>query len=151
MQDASSEVAKIYLSLKLRGFVDDITPLVKGRNVEVAKKAKKGDENAERRKWRKQVSSCQSLKMAKEGKSKVIASCGFLENELSQFSKEGVTLAESVETLGVDLRTRIKTLGAKEKTRRRKCKVRFSIIKKNKAFQKNYNEKWAPRYCYVQA
>ena len=69
----------------------------------------------------------------------MIASCGFLENELSQFSKdEGVTLADSVETLGVDLRTRIKKLGAKEKARRRKCKVRFSIIKKNKAFQKNY-------------
>ena len=74
----------------------------------------------------------------KEGKSKMIASCGFLENELSQFSKEGVTLADSVETLGVDLRTRVKKLGAKDKARKRKCKVRFSIIKKNKAVQKNY-------------
>ena len=46
----------------------------------------------------------------------MIASCGFLDNELSQFSKEdGVTLADSVETLGVDLRTRVKRLGAKEK------------------------------------
>ena len=37
----------------------------------------------------------------------MIASCGFLENELSQFSKEeGVTLADGVETLGVGLRTR---------------------------------------------
>ena len=52
----------------------------------------------------------------KEGKSKMIASCGFLENELRQFSKEeGVTLAYSVETMGVDLRTRIKKLGTKEK------------------------------------
>ena len=52
----------------------------------------------------------------KEGKSNMIASCGFLENELTQFSKEeGVTLADSVETLGVDLRTRVKKLGAKEK------------------------------------
>ena len=41
----------------------------------------------------------------KEGKSKVIASCGFLENELRQFSREGVTLADSAETLGVNLRT----------------------------------------------
>ena len=64
---------------------------------------------------------------------------GFLENELSQFSKEeGVTLADSVETLGVDLRTRVDKLGAKEKARRKKCKVRFSLIKKNTAFQKNY-------------
>ena len=46
----------------------------------------------------------------------MIASCGFLENELSQFSQEkGVTFADSVETLGVDLRTRVKKLGAKEK------------------------------------
>ena len=69
----------------------------------------------------------------------MIASCEFLDNELSQFSKEeGVTLADSVETLGVDLRTRVKRLGAKEKARRKKRKVRFSMIKKNKAFQKNY-------------
>ena len=69
----------------------------------------------------------------------MIASCGFLENELRQFSEEeGVTLADSVETLGVDLRTRVKKLGAKEKARRKKCKVRFLLIKKNKAFRKNY-------------
>ena len=37
----------------------------------------------------------------KDGKSKMIVSCGFLENLLRQFSKEeGVTLADSVETLG---------------------------------------------------
>ena len=48
----------------------------------------------------------------------MVASCGCLENELSQCSKEeGVTLADSVETLGVDLRTRVKRLGAKEKAR----------------------------------
>ena len=70
----------------------------------------------------------------------MIASCGFLEDELRQCSKEGVvTLADSVETLGVDLRTRVKRLGAKEKARRKKCRVRFSLIKKNKAFQKNYH------------
>ena len=69
----------------------------------------------------------------------MIVSCGFLENALSQFSnEEGVTLADSVATLGVDLKTRVKKLGAKEKARRRKCKVRFSIFKKKKAFQKNY-------------
>ena len=62
----------------------------------------------------------------------MIASCGFQENELSQFSKEeGVTLADSVETVGVNLRTRVKRLGAEEK-------ARFSIIKENEAFQKNY-------------
>ena len=69
----------------------------------------------------------------------MIASCGFLENELRQYSREeGVTMADSVETLGVDLTTRVKSSGAKEKARRKKCKVRFSLIKKNKAFQKSY-------------
>ena len=46
----------------------------------------------------------------------------FLEDELRQCSKEeGVTLADSVETLGVNLRTTVKRLGAKEKARRKKC------------------------------
>ena len=68
-----------------------------------------------------------------EGKSKMIVSCGFLEEELRQFSEEeGVTMADSVETLGVDLRNRVKRIGAKEKARRKKCRVRFSLIKKNK-------------------
>ena len=63
---------------------------------------------------------------SKEGKSKMIASCGLLVNELRQFSEEdGVTLGDGVETLGVDLRTRVKMLRAKE--RARMCKVRFSL------------------------
>ena len=47
-------------------------------------------------------------------------------------------MADSVGTLGVDLRTRVRSLGAKEKARRKKFKVRFSLTKKNKACQKNY-------------
>ena len=39
-------------------------------------------------------------------------------------------MADSAETLGVALRTRVKRLGAKENARRKKCKVRFSFIKK---------------------
>ena len=46
----------------------------------------------------------------------MMASCGSLESELRQFSREeGVTLADSVETLGVDMRTRVKRLGVKKK------------------------------------
>ena len=68
----------------------------------------------------------------------MIASCGFLEDDLRQCSKEeGVTMADSVETHGVDLRTSVGRFGANGKAREKKCKVRFSIIKKNKAFQKN--------------
>ena len=52
----------------------------------------------------------------------MIASCGFLVQELRQCSKEvGVTMTDSVETMGVDLRTRVKRrLGAKERARRKK-------------------------------
>ena len=96
LQDALSEITKIYLPLKMKVFVDDITALLMVKNKEVAEMAKEGYEEIERRDW-------------KEGKSKMIASCGFLENELRQFSREeGVTLADSVETLGVDLRTRVR-------------------------------------------
>ena len=71
----------------------------------------------------------------KECKSKVIASCGFLEEEFRQFSKEqGVTLADSVETLGVDLKTRVKRLGAKEKGRRKTCNVRVFDHKEEQSF-----------------
>ena len=51
----------------------------------------------------------------------MIASCGFLESELSQFSKEeGVTLADSVETIGVDFRTRVKSFGSERKSEKKK-------------------------------
>ena len=67
----------------------------------------------------------------------MIASCGYLEEKSRECSKEeGVTMADSVETHGVDSRTRVKRLGAKEKARRKKCDIRFSLIKKNKNFQK---------------
>ena len=80
---------------------------------EIAKKAmKKLKEEVERKGLKLSVTED-----GKEGKSKMIASCGFLENELHQFNREeGVILADSVETLGVDLRTRLKRLGAKEKS-----------------------------------
>ena len=47
----------------------------------------------------------------------MIAACGFLEEELRQCSKEEVTMADSVETLGVDLRTRIRRLWESKKKR----------------------------------
>ena len=42
-------------------------------------------------------------------------------------------MADSVETLGVDLRTRLKQKKKQER-------VRFSLLKKNKAFHKNFFE-----------
>ena len=76
------------------------------------------------KKSRKKASNCQ---------------CDFLDNELRQFSRdEGVTMADSAGTLGVDLRTRVKKSERKKQERSKKCRLRFSLIKKNKAFQKNY-------------
>ena len=117
MQDAWIKVTNMYPSLKLRVFVDDITALERQkqrcRKKKVMKKLKEGVE--------KKGLKLSVTENGKEGKSKIIAPCGFLENELSQFSKEeGVTLADSAETLGVDLRTRVKSLGAKEKAKKEK-------------------------------
>ena len=46
-------------------------------------------------------------------------------------------MANSVETLGVDSRTRAKQVGAKEKSRRKSCEVRLSLIR-NKNCSDNY-------------
>ena len=71
----------------------------------------------------------------------MIALCGFLEGELRQCSKEeGVTMADSVETLGVGLRTRVKSLGAKEKARRKKCKVRHFAYQEEQGLPKELHE-----------
>ena len=124
--------------MKLKVFVDDITALVKRKNKEVAEMSKKVMKKLKEEVPKKGL-KWSVTENGKEGKSKTTASCGFLENERSQFSKEeGMTLADSAETLGVDLRTRVKRFGAEEKARREKCKVRFSIFNKDKAFQKSY-------------
>ena len=135
LQDALSEVTKNYLPMKLRVFMDDITALLIRKNGEVAEMAKRLMKKL--KEVEKQGLKLSVTEKGKKEKSKMIASCGFLEEELRQCSKEGgVTMADSGETLGVDLRTRVRRLGAKEEARRMKCKLRFSTIKKNKAFQK---------------
>ena len=50
--------------------------------------------------------------------------------------KEELGLANSVETVGVDLRKRAKQLGAKEKTRWKKWDVKFPIAMTKRVFQK---------------
>ena len=112
--------------------MDDITALLKRKNKVVAEMAKKLMKILKEEVERKGL-NLSVTEDGKEGKSKMIASCGFLEDELRQFSgEEGVTMADSVDSLGVDLRTRVKILGAKEKARRQKCRVRFSLIKNNR-------------------
>ena len=119
LQDALSEATKIYPSLKLRVFVDDITALVKGRNKEAAEMAKKVMKKLKEEVERKR-SQAFTPKNGKEGKSKMIASCGFLENEPSQFSKEeGVTLADGVETLGA-VKKKSQEVGTERKSEKEK-------------------------------
>ena len=69
----------------------------------------------------------------------MIASCGFLEDELRQYIKEeGVTMANSVETLGVDLGTIEENLGAKAKSEQKEVQSEIrSLFKKREAFRKN--------------
>ena len=74
-----------------------------------------------------------------ERKSKVIASCSYLEEKFQECSKrEEAGLATSVETLGVDLRRRTVQPGAKEKARRQKCDLKFSFARRSRVFQLNY-------------
>ena len=85
LQDALSEVTNIYPPLKLRVFVDDLTALLMGKNREVAEMAKKVMKKL------KEVGE-KGLKLSatnngKEGKNKMIASCGFLEDELRKCSR----------------------------------------------------------------
>ena len=98
------------------------TAVVKGKNKEVTVLAKKV-----MKKLKEEVEiKCVQLSVTengKEGKSKTIALCGFLENDLRQVSKEeGVVLVDSVETLGTYLRTRVKRFGAKERARRKSAR-----------------------------
>ena len=98
----------MYPPLKLKVFVGDM----EGRNKEltgVAEKVKSIGREVEEKGLKLSITEG-----GKEGKSKVIASCGYLEEKFQECTKpEGAELATSVETLGVDLRT-TKQLGAKE-------------------------------------
>ena len=70
----------------------------------------------------------------KEGKSEVIYLLQNLEEELRACRKKGVVMADSVETLGVSLRTHTHThthrAAVSEGECEKKCDVRFSLIKK---------------------
>ena len=91
--------------------VHDMTAFMKGRNKELP-----GIAERVRKSTRREVEE-QSLRLSvkdrgRRGRSKVIALCTYLEEKFQECSKgEGVGLATSVETCGVDLRT--KQLGAK--------------------------------------
>ena len=106
LQDALSEVTKNCPHLKLRVFVDDITAFMSGRNKELVEVAQK-----HLKKLRMEVQQ-KGLKLSiteggKEGKSKAITSCKYLDQKFQECSKkEGV-----LKHWGVDLRTRTKQFG----------------------------------------
>ena len=87
LQDALSEVTKIYPPVKLRVFVDDITALVLGRNKELAEMAmkvmKRLSEEVEKKGLKLSVDE-----NGKEGKSEILTSCGFLENSCSNAARK---------------------------------------------------------------
>ena len=69
----------------------------------------------------------------------MIASCGFWEEELRQFSKEeGVTLADTVETVGVDLRTREKKGWEQKRSEEEETQGVVLIHKEEKSIVKSY-------------
>ena len=134
-------ITKFYPPMRLKVFVDDITARLKGKIREIAETAKKVTMKKLEEEVEKKGLQLSVTENGKEAKSKMIASCGFLEKEVRQFSREeGVTLADSVGTLCVDSRTRVKRLGAKEKARRKKCTEMFSLTKKNKTFPNSYTK-----------
>ena len=96
LQEALSEGTKIFPPLKLRVFVDDITALLKRRNkelVEMAERVLKKSKNEVEEKGLKPSIT----EGGKEGKSKAMTSCKYLEERFQQCSKrEGVVLARSV-------------------------------------------------------
>ena len=88
LQDALSEVTKIYPLRKLRVFVDDITALFMGKNKKVAEMAKKMMRKLKEEVGEKDLILSSTEKGKEGGKCKMIASCGFLEERLRECSKE---------------------------------------------------------------
>ena len=92
LQDALSEVKKVYPPLKLRGFVDDVKAFMEGRNKELPGIAEK---------------VLKAMRMEVEGEGFEDVDHGRGKGREEQCSKrEGVGLATRVETLRVWLRTR---------------------------------------------
>ena len=111
---------KVYPHMKLKVF------LMEERNKELPGIAEKVQST--RREAQERGLNLLITEGRKVEKSKVTASCRYLEEKFQECSKrEGVGLATSVASLRVDLRTRTKQLGAKEKVRRKKCDVSEEI------------------------
>ena len=60
-----------------------------------------------------------------------MTSCGYLEEKFRECSRKRVDLATSVETLGVDFRTKTKQLGGERETEEEKVRCEVFAQKKN--------------------
>ena len=143
--DALSEVTLIYPRLKLRVFANDIPAFFSVRNRELVEMAEQGvgrdgsegSREVEERSRGERVEVVDHRRRERRKEQRDI-SCRYLEERFEECSKqEGVVMATSVVTLGVDLRTRTEQLGATEKSRRKKCEVRFSLIRNTGIFQES--------------
>ena len=126
LQDALNEVMKVYPLMKPKAFVDDIRAFMEVRNEELRGVAEKV--------LRAMYWSCQPVKEAR----KSLDHAAWMKGSFRIFFKRRCWTCNQRATLGVDLRTRTKQLGATDKARRKKCNVRLSIAKKNRVFQKSY-------------
>ena len=153
LQDALSEVTKMIPSVEVEGFVDDITAIVKIK--ELAQTAK----NNVMKKLKEEVEK-KGLKLSvtengEGGKSKMIASCGYWEEELRQFRKEGgVTLASNVETLGERerrLENESKKAWSEIKNEKKEVQNQVFACKKNQSLSKRITWKPVSRSCHERA
>ena len=120
-----------------------------GKNREVAEMAKKVMKKLKEEVEKKRAQRGQSLKMERN---KMLASCGFQEDELRQCSKEeGVTMVDSVETLGVDLRTSVKRLGPKKKSKKEEVQGEILAYQEEQGLPAELHEGGRSRSCHGQA
>ena len=90
-QDALSEVVKLYPPMKLKVFVDDITAFLEGRSKESPEIAEMVT-RAMSMEVAEKAESCRSQKGREEGKSKVTASCSYLEEKFQALWQKRVSM-----------------------------------------------------------
>ena len=120
------KLQKCYPPLKLRVFVDDIKGPLMEKNKEVAEMTKK---------VMKRLREDEKKGLMKRERQEKDDCIVWLPGSRAASMQQG-RRSDGGKQCG-NAGSRLENLGAKEKARRKKCKVRFSLVKKNEAFQKN--------------
>ena len=94
--------------------------------------------------------SVTEMEKEKEGKSKVIASCGYLEETLRECSKEErVTMEGQCGNGWSGLESHSQEVGSERKTQEgRSARLGFLLIKWNIGSKKSYMKVWGSRNCH---